>query len=70
MYRNEKNYFNITLLLFAFPVFADNIAEKVENLINETDLNIGIGFRIRNLDKNIIIPKKTGVLYLAKLDIG
>jgi D-alanyl-D-alanine carboxypeptidase len=48
----------ITLLLFAFPVFADNIAEKVENLINETDPNISIGFRIRNLDKNIIIHEK------------
>ena len=48
----------IIILFFLSPVVANNIADKVENLINETDPNINIGFRIRNLDKNIIIYEK------------
>ena len=55
---NSKTALLIIILSFLFPVFADNIAEKVENLINETDSNINIGFRIRNLDKNNIIHEK------------
>ncbi|NBY34811.1 MAG: hypothetical protein EBQ62_00675 [Alphaproteobacteria bacterium] len=55
---NSKTALLIIILSFLFPVFAGNVAENVENLINETDPNINIGFRIRNLDKNNIIHEK------------
>ena len=55
---NSKTALLIIILFFLSPVFANNGADEVEKLINETDPNINIGFRIRNLDKNIIIHEK------------
>lgn len=55
---NSKTALLIIILSFLFPVFANNVADEVEKLINATDPNINIGFRIRNLDKNIIIYEK------------
>ena len=61
---NSKTALLIIILSFLFPVFAGNVAENVENLINETDPNINIGFRIRNLDKKILFMRKMLIVIL------
>ena len=61
---NSKTALLIIILSFLFPVFANNVADEVEKLINETDPNINIGFGIRNLDKILLFMRKMLIVIL------
>ena len=46
-----KKVILLTILLFSSPVFADQIADKIDDLIEKTNPSVNIGIKIRS--KNI-----------------
>lgn len=55
-----KKVILLTILLFSSPVFADQIADKIDDLIEKTNPSVNIGIKIRNLvTDNVLYRKNT-----------